>query len=133
MRKNLMLSIAALVITYAANAQSNAIKVNLLSPVVRTINLSYERAISENGSIQLGFFYTGAKVSDVKIDGFGLTPEYRFYLSSTPAPNGFYVAPFLRYINFKAEDQTDNTINKATVTQFGAALLSDVSGCSKKE
>lgn len=123
MRKNLMLSIAALVITYAANAQSNAIKVNLLSPVVRTINLSYERVISENGSIQLGFFYTGAKVSDVKIDGFGLTPEYRFYLSSTPAPNGFYVAPFLRYINFKAEDQTDNTINKATVTQFGGGVV----------
>lgn len=124
MRKLQLLStIAFVVMASAAIAQSNAVKINLLSPVARTINLAYERAISENGSIQLGFFYTGAKIADTKIDGFGITPEYRIYLSSTPAPNGFYVAPFLRYINFKAEDKTDNTINKATVTQFGGGVV----------
>jgi hypothetical protein len=110
-------------LTGGAMAQKTAIKINLLSPVARTLNLAFERAISENGSIQLGFFYTGAKVGDTKIDGFGLTPEYRIYLSQSPAPNGFYVAPFLRYINFKAEDKTDNSTNQATVTQFGGGVV----------
>jgi hypothetical protein len=106
-----------------AMAQSSAIKINLLSPVARTINLAFERAISEDGSIQVGFFYTGAKIGDTKIDGFGITPEYRIYLSQSPAPNGFYVAPFLRYVNFKAENKTDNSTDKATVTQFGGGVV----------
>lgn len=124
MRKIQILAIIAFVVAAnAAMAQSNAIKINLLSPVARTFNIAYERALNENGSFQLGFFYTGAKVGDVKIDGFGITPEYRVYLSQTPAPNGFYVAPFLRYIKFNAEDKTDNSVNKAEVTQIGGGVV----------
>jgi hypothetical protein len=116
-------------VTFVALASSamaqptNAIKINLLSPVARTFNIAYEKAINENGSFQLGFFYSGAKISDTKISGWGLTPEYRFYLSQTPAPNGFYVAPFLRYNSFTAQDNTNNTVNKATVTQFGGGAV----------
>jgi hypothetical protein len=102
---------------------TNAIKINLLSPVARTFNIAYEKAINENGSFQLGFFYSGAKVSDTKISGWGITPEYRFYLSSTPAPNGFYVAPFLRYNSFTASDNTGSEINKATISQFGGGAV----------
>ena|ERR1041385_1829410 len=102
---------------------TNAIKINLLSPVARTFNIAYEKAINESGSFQLGFFYSGAKISDTKISGFGITPEYRFYLSQTPAPNGFYVAPFLRYNSFTAQDNSNNTVNKATVTQFGGGVV----------
>jgi len=124
MRKIQTLAVVAFaVMANVAIAQTNAIKINLLSPVARTLNLAYEKAISDNGSFQLGFFYSGAKVSDTKISGYGITPEYRFYLSQTPAPNGFYVAPFLRYQSFKAEDKTDNTTNKATVSQFGGGVV----------
>lgn len=98
-----------------------AIKINLLSPVARTFNIALERAISENGSIQLGFYYTAAKVEDIKLSGFGITPEYRIYLSQTPAPNGFYVAPFIRYTSntLSAEDTTD----EATLTTFGGGVV----------
>jgi len=126
MRKfNLLAVVLFVAIAGSAVAQpTNAIKINLLSPVARTLNLAYEHAINENGSFQLGFFYSGAKVSDTKISGWGITPEYRFYLSQTPAPNGFYVAPFLRYNSFTAEDKSDNsTVNKATVTQFGGGAV----------
>jgi hypothetical protein len=125
MRKIQLLTIAMFVmLAGAAIAQpTNAIKINLLSPVARTLNLAYEHAINANGSFQLGFYYSGVKVSDTKLSGWGITPEYRFYLSSTPAPNGFYVAPFIRYSSYTAQDHTDNTINKATVTQFGGGAV----------
>ena len=101
-------------------AQS-VVKINILSPVVRTINLSYEVAISENGSFQLGFFYTGYKDDVTKFSGFGITPEYRFYLSETTAPEGFYVAPFLRYRRFTVENvETDS---EGTYSPFGGGLI----------
>jgi len=125
MRKIQLLSVVMFVmLAGAAIAQpKNAIKINLLSPVARTLNLAYEHAINENGSFQIGFYYTGVKVSDTKLSGFGITPEYRFYLSQSPAPNGFYVAPFLRYNSFTAEDNVSSTVNKATVTQFGGGAV----------
>lgn len=126
MRKlNLLAVVLCVAIAVPALAQpTNAIKINLISPVVRTLNLAYEHAINENSSIQLGFYYTGAKINDTKINGYGITPEYRFYLSQTPAPDGFYVAPFLRYNSFTAEDKNDNqTTNKATVSQFGGGVV----------
>jgi hypothetical protein len=98
-----------------------AIKINLLSPVARTFNVAFERAISENGSLQLGFYYTAAKVQDVKLNGFGLTPEYRIYLSQSPAPNGFYVAPFVRYTNYKLT--AEGTTDEATFTSFGGGVV----------
>lgn len=107
--------------TVATAQPKTAIKVNLLSPVVRTFNIAFERAISENGSLQLGFYYTGAKVDEVKFSGFGLTPEYRIYLSQSPAPNGFYVAPFLRYTNYKLT--AESTTDEATFTSFGGGVL----------
>lgn len=124
MRKIQLLTVVFVIAAGAAIAQpQNAIKINLLSPVARTINLAYERAINENGSFQLGFYYTGVKTGGVKLSGFGITPEYRFYLSQTPAPNGFYVAPFIRYNSFTAEDTSDNTVSKATITQFGGGAV----------
>lgn len=107
---------------HVAMAQpKTAIKINLLSPVARTFNIAFERAVNDNGSFQLGFYYTGLKVEDVKFSGFGLTPEYRFYLSQTPAPNGFYVAPFLRYTNYNLT--ADDTTDKATFTSFGGGVV----------
>lgn len=72
--------------------------------------------------MQLGFFYTTIKISETKFSGFGITPEYRFYLSeSKDVLNGFYVAPFLRYQNFKLEDEFTN--DEATLTTFGGGVL----------
>jgi hypothetical protein len=87
------------------NGAKNIIKANLFSPVVRTGSFFYERVVSEKNSFQLGFFYTGATIADeTRVRGFGITPEYRFYLSQKPAPQGFYVAPFARYQNLALTD-----------------------------
>ncbi|MCH7515381.1 MAG: DUF3575 domain-containing protein, partial [Bacteroidetes bacterium] len=66
---------------YPVKAQQNVVKMNFLSLIVKTFNVSYERVIDENNSFQLGVLYTGAKIGDTKLTGFGITPEYRFYLS----------------------------------------------------
>lgn len=102
-----------------AQAQSNVIKINIFSPIVRTLNMQYERKITSNGSFQLGFYYTGYSVENTKFSGLGITPEYRFYLSNMDAPQGVYVAPFLRYQSFTLSKGND----KGTLTTMGGGLI----------
>lgn len=103
-------------------ASAKCCKINILSPIVKTINVSYERAINENGSFQLGFFYTGWSNDLTKFSGFGITPEYRFYLSDSPAPEGVYVAPFIRYQKFNISDK-DVSDSEADFSAFGGGVV----------
>jgi len=104
--------------------KKNLIKINFLSPIVKTLNLQYEHALGEKKSFQLGFFYTGAKSGDVTLSGFGLTPEYRMYFSETKsAPAGFFLAPFIRYQNFSMKTTVDASEAKATLSAFRPGLL----------
>jgi hypothetical protein len=114
----------------AANAQSNAIKLNVTSLAVATFNASFEHSLSDNSSFQLGAFYTGFSISDTKFTGFGITPEYRFYLTGE-SMQGFFVAPYVRYQNFKlssdgysynSSGQTTTTTNEATLNTFGGGV-----------
>lgn len=104
-----------------SQAQSNVIKINILSPVVKTASVFFEHALADNKSAQLGFFYTGASIGDTKFTGFGITPEFRFYLGETSAPQGFFFAPYLRYQNFTLTE--DFTSSKATLSNIGGGLL----------
>jgi hypothetical protein len=105
------------------NGYKNAVKLNPLSLILATGNVAYERAISDNMSVQLGMFYTGVKLSDLKYSGFGLTPEVRFYVAGhKEALNGVYVAPFLRYQNFSIKDtETDDKVSFSSIG--GGGLL----------
>jgi len=106
--------------TCAVKAQNvqNAIKINPLSLILATGNVSYERAVSDAQTFQLGVYYTGVKVSDLKYSGFGITPEYRFYVGGKrEALNGVYVAPFVRYQNFTLTEK--NSSSKASFNSFG--------------
>ena len=116
-----LLILVAIFSSTAVFAQQNVVKINILSPIVKTINVSFEHALSETGSLQLGLFYTGYSVDETKFSGFGITPEYRFYLSSSPAPDGFYVAPFARYQSFKLTD--DFTDSEGKFSAFGGGLV----------
>ncbi len=108
--------------SFAQNGKKNIFKVNVISPIVRTGSFFYERAITQKSSVQLGVLYTGYSIEDTKLRGFGITPEYRFYLSqSKQAPQGFFVAPFLRYENLNLS--TDNARNEATLSTFGGGVL----------
>lgn len=117
----LLVGLAFFSATSGVQAQSNVVKLNLFSPIVKTVSVFYENAFSENKSAQLGFFYTGTSIGDTKFTGFGITPEIRFYLSETVAPEGFYAAPFIRYQNFDLTEEI--TDSKATLSNFGGGLL----------
>ena len=124
MKKVLLIS-ALVLISSGIYAQSNAIKVNILSPVVKVGNFQYERVISESGSIQLGVFYGAITSSslgdDVKFTGFGITPEYRIYVGDSPAPSGFFVAPFARYRSFSITD--DVLGDEVSLNVIGGGLI----------
>ncbi len=117
----LLVGLALLGTTSGAKAQSNVVKLNLFSPIVKTVSVFYENAFAEDKSAQLGFFYTGTSIGDTKFTGFGITPELRFYLGSTAAPEGFFVAPFVRYQNFDLTEEI--TDSKATLSNIGGGLL----------
>ena len=98
------------------------IKTDLFSPILRTGTLKIEKAFTEDISVQLGFFYSGyhARESETTMNGYGITPEFRFYLSATPAPNGTYLAPNIRYYNFKVTDPVVN--EEGTLSNVSLAI-----------
>jgi hypothetical protein len=119
MKKILLLTaFAALaIVSNAQMANKNALKINPGSLLVKTGNISYERATLPNHSFQIGGFYSGAGIGDFKYQGYGITPEYRFYFGQKADLNGLYLAPFGRYQNFTITNKTVNS--KATFTTVG--------------
>lgn len=123
MKKIALLGLTMLVISAGLNAQKmNNFKTDLFSAFLRTGVIKYERAFNEDMSAQLGFFYTGYSPGDseTKLSGFGITPEFRFYLSDSPAPTGTYLAPNFRYMSLTVEDPVVN--EQATLTSLGFAI-----------
>jgi hypothetical protein len=124
--KTFFLLLCFISLNHLSQAQSettkkNLLKVNLLSPLLRTGSFFYERTLSSNSSLMLGLFYTGFSVDDVSFSGFGLTPAYRYYLSSTKqAPIGFYVSPYGRFMRFSLANNL--TKDKGTLTTYGLGL-----------
>lgn len=102
------------------STEKNVLKINTLSLFVLTPSIFYERKISDMTSAQLGFGYMGYKVSDVRFTGLIITPEFRIYPKKN-AIDGFYVAPYLRYMNLSVKSTTDNT--KASLSVMGGGLL----------
>jgi hypothetical protein len=121
MKKIALLAFASLILSTGLMGQKkNAIKTDLFSAFLRTGVLKFERALNEDMSFQLGAFYTGYSPgdTDAKLTGIGITPEFRYYLSSTPAPHGTYLAPNFRYMKLDATDGA----NVATLTTYGIAI-----------
>lgn len=123
MKRLSFLGFALLILSSGLYAQKmNTVKTDLFSAFLRTGVIKYERAFNENISAQLGFFYTGYSPgdSDAKLSGFGITPEFRYYLSSTPAPNGTYLAPNFRYMSLTVSDPLEDA--EGTLTSLGFAI-----------
>jgi hypothetical protein len=118
--KNFLTLCLVLFLSAASLKAQNVLKINILSPIVRTLNIQYERVLNESSAFQLGFFYTGYSDDVTTWRGFGITPEYRFYLSDSPAPAGVFVAPFLRYQAFDVEDDIGGA---AKFSAFGGGLI----------
>ena len=118
--KKVLLLFPAVLLASTAHAQTNVLKVDIIQPLINTIALSFEHKLSESRSFQLsvagtfgykdhsnfsfynnssGYYYSG----QASTSGFSITPEYRFYLSEKhAAPEGFYVAPYMRFQHLSA-------------------------------
>lgn len=121
-----VLFVIALSITVAGlkaqNTRLNAIKLNPLSLAFATGNIAYERAVGPTQSFQIGGFYSGFNMGDIKYSGFGVTPEYRFYFAGAKqALNGVYAGPYARYQNFNLTDKAST--NKTTFTSYGGGAI----------
>lgn len=126
--KNL-LTIFAITLFSLSSAQSNdslktkpkmnIIKTNVTAFAFKNINLSYERSINRWFSVNVGFgtmpqgnipfikSFTNAEdeLRDLKAGNTNFTLEARFYLGKGYG-KGFYLAPYYRNSNFKADDFT---------------------------
>jgi hypothetical protein len=126
MKRIITLSIVFATLVLGSKAQyipKNAIKVNPASVLVSTGNVSFETAVTKNQSAQLGVFYSGMGLGDFKYEGFGITPEYRFYFGGEKqALNGGYVAPFARYQQFSISDKGTSSQGKFETIGGGVLL-----------
>ena len=130
MKKIALFVLALLLYTAGLEAQKmNNIKTDLLSPIIRTGVVKYERTLNEDMSVQLGLFFTGIHPRDIEgsLTGWGITPEFRLYLSETPAPNGTYFAPNIRYFNLTGRDSlnvsTGSFTNLSLAFNIGKQVL----------
>lgn len=135
MKKILLTTVLAigfcLAITPESNAQvkQNAVKWNIFGTIIGQYQLAYERALSENISVQLsaGLVKRGWSAFDtqfLEIDemGFILIPEGRYYFKE--ALKGFYGAAFFRYYssNLVAEDIDETDLGDYTATYKRRAI-----------
>lgn len=122
-----LFALIASTFTLMAQVKNNLLKTSLTAPLIRTYTLAYERMLNDEMSLQLGFGYFGGwKLGDSKIDGFNLTPEFRYFLSEKKvAPSGGFVAPFLRYGSTGIESGEEGTEDyaKAGMTTIGGGVL----------
>ena len=132
MKRTLIIAVALLIaLGQLAHAQEkkNAVKLSLISPFIKTLNLAYERVLNENMGIQFHAYYTGYHEKsgnpETELDGFGIIPEFRIYLSEKKtAPAGFFVAPFIRYDQFNVKNTYDDaSVSTGSYSDFGAGLV----------
>jgi hypothetical protein len=121
MKKTFVLMLFCLILTnaWSQTEQTNIIKVNPLSFLVTTGSAFFEHKIDNNSSLQLGLAYVGYTDLSIKYSGIAITPEYRIYFNKN-ALSGMYVAPFLRYQNFKMTNDMNAT---AKYTSIGGGVL----------
>jgi hypothetical protein len=60
----------------------------------------------------------------LKYSGWGVTPEYRIYVAAQDrALDGVYVAPYLRYQNYKLKDTNAEPENETTLSTIGGGAV----------
>ncbi len=115
----IMLACMSSVVFGQDSEKRSIVKVNMLSPLVRTFSGFYERKVSDAAAVQLGFSYTGATLDDVTLRGWSIIPEFRYYASQKGAMQGIYVAPFMRIGSFNVDDK----VSKGELNTLGGGLL----------
>ncbi|MBC7384410.1 MAG: DUF3575 domain-containing protein [Bacteroidia bacterium] len=100
--------------------KKGAIKVSLVSPILLTINISYEYALSNKYSMQHGLAYTdyyayGRRGKYAAFNNFQYTFDFRMYLKNKVKFHGWYQQPFIKYTFINHHFYiTDSITNKIT-------------------
>lgn len=111
------------------DSKKNTLKLDPVKLILGGINLSYERVLTRRTSINFrakfhplgfvertidGFSVSGSdytfKITDrPRFHHLGFDAEYRFYVSNKYKTQGFYVAPYLRYLNYAGNMESNYT------------------------
>jgi hypothetical protein len=111
------LIIVFIFITTMAFSQKNVVKLGIFGVGYGDFSLSYERVIAPKSALNLTFGYLNPNTSLINFnpnfesdggvglkelyDGFHTSVDYKFYVGKKEAPQGFYIAPYLRYFGYK--------------------------------
>ncbi|MCX6256394.1 MAG: DUF3575 domain-containing protein [Bacteroidia bacterium] len=93
------------------STRKNLIKINYLALPFKTINLSYERLLSNYLSIQIQGYYLFGSIRefDYKVsDWYNFTPEIRIYIKGN-ASRGFFIAPYYQLNQNYNENERSST------------------------
>ena len=122
--KKVTLLLAIIAGSFMVKAQGpNAVKLNVMSVIASTVNLSYERSLTDNMSVQMLGAYTAAKIGDFETTGLVISPSLRLYLGDEdPELKGWYVSPLLRYDNLTYDAIIDLASVETTFTTIGGGL-----------
>ena len=132
MKKFSLLFIVLCIASTGIMAQKSAVKLGLGGLLVTAPNLRFEQAVGDRMSFQITGSYKfpssistagvgdNLSLTDPKISGFAIVPEFRFYFGKANAGTikGFYLAPYLKYhrygtksvTSFNYTDPTGNVI-----------------------
>lgn len=103
MKRLIVCALALFTFAFAnAQAKNAAIKANPIGLAVGIINLGYEGAVNESSSYQVSALYYGIEFGSTSLEGFGISPEYRWYTGD--ALKGFYYGPVIGYASLSVED-----------------------------
>jgi hypothetical protein len=111
--KHIFLTLIAFIIAINAFSQKNVVKTTPLGFVYGRYNLQYEKILTDYTSASISASYLKPNLLgfdnliqdflliDIKDDwsfnGVAIHFDYRLYSKNKPGPQGFYVAPYIRY------------------------------------
>jgi hypothetical protein len=130
MQCRIFLFTALIFCTLNVNAQQNQapekptgiVKLNVFPLVLGNFSVQGEFPFRTRLSGALGLsFLPGLNLNSARaqsepmlLRGFAITPELRIYTGRHGAPRGFYLAPYLRYVNYRTSRRFDREIAQIT-------------------
>jgi hypothetical protein len=112
--------VAVFLIFFISNAfgQTNMVKAGFSDAFLGNFNLNYEKAVNQNQSVSFKLGYVKPTlspfISETAISppaytlekskgGMNASVDYRFYIGQNESLEGFYIAPYMRWLNQKMD------------------------------
>ena len=116
----ILLSLGFVLTSFGQTTKKRLLKIDLITPLAKTLSIAYETKQNDKSSFQIGFHYTNANntISNYsKVEGVGAMLEYRLYLSKKRvSPEGFFMG-FSGRGQRLAYEKTDYTTVYNPITQ----------------